>query len=348
MPALSSLVALEGLLRINATVGTAQSAAAFMVPPSTQSAMEIPPDVLTAGDSRKGHITMPESWKRTAKDRAGAARADYWHGILEVYNSDGMRWDRPFPEKQEDVYRIMVVGDSLTYGQGLAEEWRFSNLAEQWLRQQFRIEFLNLGIQGSQSEDVLRVTKKHLPILRPNLVIYAVCLNDFLPSGTGEYSFTYPFPLPESWKTYLIAHTRTGAFLSEQYDGALRGLHLRRDFFDDVLADFEGYQHRFARDVAEMNRSVRSAGLPPLVALVVDQYPGYGGRGYMIAKIAEKALASAGAQVIEMEDYYRRYNGQAMNVSRWEGHPNEVANYIWASMIANELRLRPDLKAFGR
>ncbi len=107
--------------------------------------------------------------------------------FLEVYNSDGMRWDRPFPEKHEDVYRIMVVGDSLTYGQGLAEEWRFSNLAEQWLRQQFRIEFLNLGMQGSQSEDVLRVTKKHLPILRPNLVIYSVCLNDFLPSGSGGF-----------------------------------------------------------------------------------------------------------------------------------------------------------------
>ncbi len=129
-----TLVALEGLLRMNAPVGAAQSVAAFTVPPPTQSATEIPADVLTAGDSRKGHVIMPESWKRTATHVEGAARADYSHGVLEVYNSDGMRWDRPFPEKQEDVYRIMVVGDSLTYGQGLAEEWRFSNLAEQWLR----------------------------------------------------------------------------------------------------------------------------------------------------------------------------------------------------------------------
>jgi hypothetical protein len=49
-----------------------------------------------------------------------------------------------------------------------------------------------------------------------------------------------------------------------------------------------------------------------------------------------------------MEDYFKRYNGQEMNISRWDGHPNEVANYIWASMIAKELRTRHDLISFKR
>jgi hypothetical protein len=37
-----------------------------------------------------------------------------------------------------------------------------------------------------------------------------------------------------------------------------------------------------------------------------------------------------------------------MNVSNWEGHPNEVANYIWATMIMNRLRQRQDLVAYKR
>ena len=102
------------------------------------------------------------------------------------------------------------------------------------------------------------------------------------------------------------------------------------------------------RDVADMNKLVRATGLPPMVAIVVDQYPDYRGRGYQIAKIAESALAQAGAVVIPTENYYRRYHARAMAISRWEGHPNEVANYIWASMIGQELRARHDLELFKK
>jgi len=346
-----TLVATEGVLRLYAAWQGADGAPpriAIPAPAAADADIVVPADIVAAARSRHALISMPESWARTAAHVDGALRADRWHGALQVYNADGMRWSRPFPDKKEDVYRVMVVGDSLTYGDGLAEEWRFSNLLEQWLSRQFKIEVLNLGVDGFQSEDVLRATKKNLPLLNPELVIYAVCLNDFLPAGRGEYAYDFPFPLPATWKNFLMAHTRTGAFLSQHYDGALRRLHMRRDFFDDILSDFEGYGQRFARDVAALNAAVRSAGLPPLIAMVVDQYPLYGGRGYRIARIAEAALAQAGAQVIETESYYRRYHRQSMYISRWEGHPNEVANYIWASMIARELEPRPDLQPFKR
>ena len=77
-------------------------------------------------------------------------------------NSEGFRWSRPYPEKRADTYHVIVVGDSLTYGEGLAEEWKFTNLLEQWLSTSFKIEFLNLPHNGYQSEDVLEVIRKHL------------------------------------------------------------------------------------------------------------------------------------------------------------------------------------------
>ena len=46
-----------------------------------------------------------------------------------------------------------------------------------------------------------------------------------------------------------------------------------------------------------MNGLVRAAGLPPMVAMVVDQFPSYGGRGYQIAKIAKSTLGQAGPAV---------------------------------------------------
>jgi hypothetical protein len=347
------LVAMEGFLWVYAAGHTPPPPAAAAVPPpslGSEDEILVPLEVVAAAKQRQQILSMPESWKRTPTQVSGAASAVYWHDVLHVYNSEHMRWATPFPPKRDDVFRVMVVGDSLTYGEGIAEDWRFSNLLERSMNQQYRIEFLNLGIDGTQSEDILRVIKKYLPILKPNLVFYAICINDFLPSGTGEYNnaTAYPFPLPDSLKNFFIQHTRTGAFLNETYDGALRRLHLRADFVDDVLKDFDGYQRRFVRDVAEMNATVRAAGLPPLIGMVVYQYIGYGDRGYKLTKIAEAALAQAGGEVIPTEDYYRRYHGQAMNVSRWEGHPNEVANYIWAGMIARALQGRPELAQFKR
>ena len=309
----------------------------------------VPQEIVAAADARFQFITMPKEWQRRDVTVPGAKFAWYWQGALHVQDENNFRRSTPFPPKDPDVFRVMVVGDSLTYGLGIAESSTFTALLGKWLSKDYRIEFLNLGVEGYQSEDVLRVIKTFLPQLRPNLVIYAVCLNDFLPSGVGQYDGDqYAFPLPNRAKRFLISHTMTGAFLSDKYDAALRGLHLRQDFFDDILADFGNYQKRFARDVAEMNRTVTAAGLPPMVALVVDQFPVYGGRPYRITKVAEDALRKAGDDVIPTDDYYRRYNNQRLYVSNWEGHPNEVANYIWAKMIYQQLIERKDLAAFKR
>lgn len=338
---------LEAFLWVRSMIDVVQPAS-VTVPLPGKELDDVPPDVVATANSRLQILTMPESWKRVPTEVAGAARADYWHGALEVYNSDGLRWATPFPERRDDTYRVMIVGDSLTYGDGLSERWRFSNLLGEWMGQRFKIEFINLGHDGYQSEDILNSIRKNLPLLKPDLVLYAVCLNDFLPSGRGQYDTlsAYPFPLPENLKSHLIQNTRAGAYLNEIYDGALRRLHLREDFFDNLLANFDEHKVRFAHDVDQMNQSVLSAGLPPLVGMVVDQFPVYGGRGYQIAMIAEAALAAAGARVIPTETYYRRYSGQPMHISRWEAHPNEVANWIWASMIANVLYQRADLQSF--
>jgi hypothetical protein len=133
-----------------------------------------------------------------------------------------------------------------------------------------------------------------------------------------------------------------------RYDAALRRLGLRVDFYDHILEDFQGYQQRFAVDVQAMNDLVRAAGLPPPIALALDQYPDYGGRGYRIAQSAEAHLGRAGFEVIPTEDYFRRYHRQIMGISPWEGHPDERANFIWATMIARVLRNRDDLQPFRR
>ena len=308
----------------------------------------VPAELLAREAWRNALLTMPDEWKRTKVVVPGAYDAEMWHGALQAFNRLGMRWAPPFPEKNRETYRVLVVGDSLTYGYGLAEQDTFTALLNRWMGRDYRIEFLNLGVSGAQSEDILKTIKAFVPQLHPDLVIYAVCLNDFLPSGQGEYTYTYAFPLPDNVQRFFLTYTRTGPFISELYDRTLRRFHLRRDFFDDILSGFGGYEDRFRHDVAEMNSFLRASGLPAMIAMVVDQYPESTGRRYRIVHAAERALRDANIDLMSSDDYHRRYHDKPMKISRWEGHPDEVANFIWATMFMRKLQARADIQAFKR
>jgi GDSL-like Lipase/Acylhydrolase family len=317
----------------------AHAAAPPPPPISSAATLDIPADMLAKQKYRHSLLTMPPEWERRPVPIDGAYHAEYWHSELHVYNKYGQRRIGPHSPKRDGLFRVLVMGDSITYGAGIAEQHTYTALLNQWLGHNGRIEFLNLGISGQQSEDTLRWIKKFVPELGPDLVFYGVCLNDFLPSGRGEYDdrHVYAVPLPEKFKAFLIRNSRTAALTNDLYDDTLRLLHVRATFLDHILSDFDGYQVRFARDVAEMNKFLIGSGLPPMVAMVLDQYPAYDGTHHRISRIAEAALEKAGARVIPTEDYYRANSGKAHYVSRWDGHPDEVANLIWANMIRNWL-----------
>ena len=124
----------------------------------------------------------------------GASRAVYWQGVLHVYNSDGFRMIGPPPTKDPSSFRVLVLGDSLTYGDGIEERFTYSRQLERLLRRRWRVEIVDAGVDGAQSEDIVRIARRLVPELQPDLVIYGVCLNDFLPSGVGQYDESIRLP----------------------------------------------------------------------------------------------------------------------------------------------------------
>lgn len=316
---------------------------------SEQSDVQLPPDIAARAAWRNNLLSLPMEYQRQSRDVQHSVRAYVWHGALHVYDHNNMRRVSPFPPKVPDVFRVIVVGDSLTYGVGIEENWTYPAILQRTLDPEYRIEFLNLGVSGYQSEDMLRNVRRFVPELKPDLVIYGVCHNDFLPSGLAQYGGDqYSFPLPGRLKKLITDRTRAGRFVDKAYDSFLLRLGLRTDFYDDILQDFTGYQERFARDVEAMNAFAVASGLPPVVAIVLDQFPKIGSRGHNVSSIAERYLKSAGMTVIETEPYYKRYHGRVFTISRWEGHPNEYAQVILASMIRNHLVSRADLAHYRR
>lgn len=293
----------------------------------------LPEHIVRLAESRSEVLTLPDAWRRRPKTVEGASSAFTWHGALHIRDEIGFRrTNGPFPTKDPGTLRILVVGDSLTYGVGIEEEWTFSRLLERSLGESHRVEVINLGRSGHQSEDILGVLHRFMPRLDPDLVIYAACLNDFLPSGQSVYA-AYSFPLPDEWKDYLLERTHLARLLHDGYNALLLALDLKADFYDDILAGEKNYRERYARDVVAMSRLVKSEGLPPAIGIVFDQSPGGDPRAWDLVEIAEGALAAADFDLVSVLSWRERFKDRIFTVSRWEGHPNELAH----SILANEL-----------
>ena len=276
--------------------------------------------------------------------------AYYWLRHLHVHNHDNMRLIGDFPPKRPGNFRIMVLGDSLTFGKGIAQEDTYPAVIERQLGERFRVEVLNLGVEGAQSEDVYRILREKLPILRPELVVYGMCLNDFLPSGMGQYETTPRLTVPVPFKNRFIRHTLLGNLLDRKYDALLIRLGIRDDFLGDILRNFAGYQVRFARDMKAMSDLVQDAGLPPVMAMVLDQYLDPTGKSFAVGQMAERLMAEGGMRVIPSEPYIRQNAGhmQDWRVSPWEGHPNERSNRVYAAEFLRVLEQFPALQPYRR
>ncbi|MBM4050615.1 MAG: SGNH/GDSL hydrolase family protein, partial [Planctomycetes bacterium] len=266
--------------------------------------------ILLIVQHRQKAVSIPPEWARREVQVEGAKSAYYWHGKLHLLDDRGMRRSAPFPPKRDGVFRIMAVGDSLTFGYGVADEEAYPRVIEQELAQTFNVEVLNLGVGGAQSEDILGIIREFMPALRPDLILYGVCMNDFMPHGLGHQkpSRSYAFPMSRRLKEFMGNATLTTKLAERAYHAFLMSVGLRASFYDEILRDLQGYQKRFAKDVTGMSALAKESHLPPIIAMVLDHCPVLGSKGQKIALTAETYLAAAGMDVIKTDEFYRTHD----------------------------------------
>ena len=95
-------------------------------------------------------------------------------------NAWGFR-DHEITPKRKDVYRIITLGDSFTYGWGVDLEHTWPKVLEATLREAGRaVEVLNLGAPGASPRGYAEIATRALSVLEPDLVLVAVLQNDDL------------------------------------------------------------------------------------------------------------------------------------------------------------------------
>ncbi len=107
-----------------------------------------------------------------------------WQENIRV-NRFGFRERNFEQEKPADVYRITVIGDSLTFGKGIREEDRFSDLLQQRLNANrihadISYEVLNFGRPGANTLDETGIMNKFVLPARPDFIILQWYKNDVI------------------------------------------------------------------------------------------------------------------------------------------------------------------------
>jgi lysophospholipase L1-like esterase len=274
-------------------------------------------------------------------------RQKKYEGIWIRTNNQGMRDSEPLPIGNPSVSRIVVLGDSFTFGYRVDVASSFPSLLEQKLNQgatQKQFEVLNLGVCGYNTQDeALVLEHKGLP-WQPDLVILSYVLND--PENQPVQPLNSYFHQPAMWERSNLARLAAKAIRDLQmklWGGGdyYRYLHAQdREKWNGVLAAFD--------DIRSLTDGQQ---IPVLVAIFPEtrldreqwnEYP-YQDIHRQVTEISR----DRGFEVIDLLDRFSEYPARSLRVRLGDPHPSPFAHavaveeiYKW---IASELPRRQQL-----
>jgi lysophospholipase L1-like esterase len=273
-----------------------------------------------------------------------------WGHVVEN-NKHGFR-ERDFKSpKPADTYRIMVLGDSLTWGAGLAVEERYTAIAEKLLNNAFpqkKFEVLNFGIFGGPTTTERDILEKFKLEVNPDLIVVGFCLNDPQPKR-HDWSIERE-KLSDSLLGRSIHHIShflagqglfyTGKLLNDAfYRSAQRwGLIPNAQTalgraYDPVSNEWHG----FIQALQDIKRTSDQLNLPPPIFAVLSQ----GQLHTEIFKVwsqwyhqAEKAAANIGFISYNHEfEIAHQLENESLIINKLDGHPSASVNRIYGEKL---------------
>lgn len=129
----------------------------------------------------------------------------------ETSNRMGFR-DYDHEVSKSDVFRIIVLGDSVTSGHHIKHfKQAFSWLTEKFLNKRGRkVEVLNFGVNGYNTQQEVELLRDRGLQFSPDMVILAYCLNDRVRSDGGLLQM-----LVAAARSAGVAWSQTGTFLDK-------------------------------------------------------------------------------------------------------------------------------------
>ena len=121
-------------------------------------------------------------------------------GVNVKINADGLR-DKDYPVNRGKEYRIVVLGDSLTFGWGVEKKYAFETLLEEKLNSIRPTEILNFGTGNYNSEQEVNLFMEKGVKYKPDHVVLFYFINDaeVTPEKSGWEFLSYSRVITFYW-----------------------------------------------------------------------------------------------------------------------------------------------------
>jgi hypothetical protein len=240
--------------------------------------------------------------------------------------------------KPVGVYRIAAIGDSITFGPGIDEHERFTNLLEQRLNSRNgHYEVLNFGRPGAETVDHLKFLKSLVLNAEPDFILLQWYINDV----EGHDKRERPRPLPLLPSNSLMRNLRNTSalffLLDTQWSAVQRKLKWVRSNEDYMLARFgdpnsvasiaaqEALQ-QFIRTCNEHHTSVGAV-------LFSDVYFNEAPSDFLVER-ALRVCQQEAITCIDLRSMLARYKGdRTVWASRLDPHPGPFLHRLVADQL---------------
>jgi hypothetical protein len=243
-------------------------------------------------------------------------------------SSQGLR-DREYPlEKPPGTVRIAAIGDSFTMGSGVEMEDVYPKVLERELtRTEGRpFEVLDFGVGGYGLRQYVAVMKTKALAWHPDLFLVGFCPNDVRDRPASDYRQPYR-PLPVRQQPFLYPYLAldlwdaTGARLLAGPSSAGVSVRAEQGSGGPTYVD-----EQFRR----MKAASQASGVG--VAML---WLGMSSNG---AADVRRAADAAGIAFIDPSPRFGGRPERSLWIHRRDGHPNAVANRVFAEAVADAVR----------
>jgi hypothetical protein len=328
-----------------AGLALAEGVLVFLVPPPI---VWLAPQESYHYDSRVGHRLVP-------------GQRSYTHSFPVATNSQGLR-DREFsvlPER--GVVRILCLGDSLTFGDGVAVEDTYPKQLEAVLSQEgnARYEVINAGVPSYDTWQEVVYFEEWGIRLKPNIVVMGFYANDPVPRPKTVRAFLTPGGtlkrqgfggvLPDS-AVHALKRSRLLLFLRDKASKVANRIRPSFEYLHQHSL-LTGTENSFVeRGWREVDVSLERMAMLrkehgfklllvifPMPEQLLQDYP----RTHYQSRVQAIADKHGIPSIDLLDSFKREFKGFGSLFIEWDGHPNPAAYRITTREIARFVRAIP-------
>lgn len=266
-------------------------------------------------------------------------KPNYQTGMYKI-NNYGFRGKDISIKKDKETFRIVAIGDSITFGPGFNERDIYPSLLESSLNKgdlNRHFEVINTGVGGYNIWQYLEVYKEKARPLSPDLIIVGICQNDFEVTGPyrmdffgivrGDFEAETKKGLLENLAIYRMVYNRINRI--KIYD-----LSMEENGQDVMKSIAPSLSKKWTEGSVPLNALIKIAkedNIPILFLIFPYRFQIKGNDSHSDDKFIE-FMKDNNILYIDLLDSFKN-NNQELYVKGDYVHPNELGHKITADMI---------------